>query len=170
MWLPIYRAQTGHSPCSFTSSSAASCSSISLSESLFKMAHALNMQIAHQSLVNEVSAREEGDPYGSKAAFLMINWHLNSVKWCEHNTNSPVLCSSVADTSWDEVNCMMYRVCPDIALGLCSQLARTQSSAQLIPARSVWFDVPNSWRIGFMKNRCVLTTPQNSASWRSCSS
>lgn len=82
------------------------------------------------------------------------------MKWCEHNTNSPVLCSSVADTSWDEVNCMMYCVCPDIVLGLCSQLARTQSSAQLIPTHSVWFDVPKSWKIGLMKNRCVLTAPK----------
>lgn len=54
----------------------------------------------------------------------------------------------------------MCCTCPDTALALGSQLARTQSSAQLIPARSVWSHVPKSWGIGFMKTTCVLTAPK----------
>lgn len=110
------------------------------------------------------------DPYGSKAAFLMIIWHSNSVKWCKHNTNGPVLCRCGANTSWDEVNCMMncvcVYVCPDTVLALYSQLARTHGNTQLSRTRSVWKRE---------KKRLLLTAPPppnppNSSSWRSCCS
>lgn len=54
---------------------------------------------------------------------------------------------------------MMYCVCPVITLALCSQLAATQSSTQLIPAHSVWSGLMCQ-RIGFIKYRCVFAAPK----------